>query len=257
MERVEDYKRYELKWNLETDKPITTINSIISHHLDRYLPSKEVRQSKAKETRNRRTYSFFFVMFFGNQCVVALATHDFNTRRTELSVGRKHKTFVKGMRLTDEQLFPMPLTYDGLEDTAPWKLILNYDKGAKKFKLSVDGIDFFKLAFQGSAEADGPSFISGNFIIRLNGNRIEMDQWSPIDFHLINNDLNTRNPTTKVNLSDIDVSSAEVFNQLVYEIAETVAEDGLTELTLDTIDDFNGTIEPWPMTLLEHKSANL
>ena len=40
----------------------------------------------------------------------------------------------------------MPLAYDGLEDGAPWKLILNYDKAAKKFKLSMDGIDFLNLA---------------------------------------------------------------------------------------------------------------
>ena len=138
----------------------------------------------------------------------------------------------------------MPLFYDGLEDSTPWKLILDFDHGAGKFKLSVDGVDFLHLAYQAAADAEGPQFFHEDAQIFLNGKEIKMDQWSPVDFHLINNDIdvNRHNKTTQVSLEKITVSSAEVLNQLVYEIAETVEEDGLTELTLNTIGDVNGTI---------------
>ena len=66
------------------------------------------------------------------------------------------------------QLFPLSLSYDEIPDIAPWKLRLDFDQGAQKYKLSVDGIEFFKLAYQPSAECNAPQFINSQALIKLN-----------------------------------------------------------------------------------------
>ena len=49
------------------------------------------------------------------------------------------------MDLFNEQLFPIPLSYDGIEDGDAWKLQLDFDRAAKKFTLAIDGIDFLTI----------------------------------------------------------------------------------------------------------------
>ena len=155
-EFVHDSVRYRLTWDVPSDVAIVTINGVDCHNLDKFARLNEVCHSMTKSIRNRRTYSEIFVLYYGKQCVVAQATHDFRTRKTELCVGRKHKTIVKGKALTDTELFPITLVYDGLEDSKPWKLQLGYNCAATKFTLAVDGLDFFNLAYQSSGEPDGP-----------------------------------------------------------------------------------------------------
>ena len=84
-----------------------------------------------------------------------------------------------------------------------------------------------------------------------------MDQWDPRDFHLANRDLNGDAKTTTVELGRITFSSSEVWNGLIYEISETIDDDCLEELTIENIVDVNGTIESWPLSIIETKSSNL
>ena len=84
-----------------------------------------------------------------------------------------------------------------------------------------------------------------------------MDQWDPRDFHLARRDLNGDAKTTTVELGDIRVSSSEVWNGLIYEISETIDDDCLEELKIANIFDVNGTIESWPLSIIETKSSNL
>ena len=84
-----------------------------------------------------------------------------------------------------------------------------------------------------------------------------MDQWDPRDFHLANRDLNGDAKTTTVKLGGIEVSSSEVWNGLIYEISETIDDDCLEELKIANISDVNGTIESWPLSIIETKSSNL
>ena len=60
------------------------------------------------------------------------------------------------MDLFNEQLFPIPLSYDGIEDGDAWKLQLDFDRAAKKFTLAIDGIDFFNNPYQAGSDPDAP-----------------------------------------------------------------------------------------------------
>jgi len=85
-----------------------------------------------------------------------------------------------------------------------------------------------------------------------------MEQWSSTIFHKLNEQANEGNKTTTVELDGIHVSSGDVWNGLIFEISETVEENGLKELRFKSITGMgDGEIEPWPMTLLEPKSINL
>ena len=85
-----------------------------------------------------------------------------------------------------------------------------------------------------------------------------MDQWDPRDFHLARRDLNGDAKTTTVELGGyFVVSSSEVWNGLIYEISETIDDDCLEELNIADIYDVNGTIESWPLSIIETKSSNL
>ena len=100
--------------------------------------------------------------------------------------------------LNSETLFPLALTFDELEDSPAWKLLLDYDREVQNFKLSINALDFFHYPYQSQGETDGPQLIENSSMIKLNNKRIEMSQWSAVEFHRINRIVNKKVKTTKV-----------------------------------------------------------
>ena len=85
-----------------------------------------------------------------------------------------------------------------------------------------------------------------------------MDQWSASEFHAIYTQGKAKdNKTTRISLLNMSVSSAEVWNSLIYEISQTLEDDDLESLLFDGIISVGGLIESWPLSLLAFKSGNL
>lgn len=92
------------------------------------------------------------MLAFGIKSVVVQASYIIKRRTVTVTAGPKNRIHVKGRKLDDPKLFPIPLRYDEMG----WKLKVGFDWEREIFTLSVNGNDFWELPYQAVMAPFGP-----------------------------------------------------------------------------------------------------